>query len=198
MSSTETSAVLATGIREFCKRTWWAFLIGGIASVIFGILAFTMPGIALLVLSLFFAAALLADGGVNSWGAITNRDRDGWWLLLLFGLLGIAVGGYLLAVPPASMLVFIWLVAFIALFTGFTVISLGWRIRREVEGEWVLYLTGALSVLFGLLILFRIDIGGLSVIYLIATWAIIVGALRIMFALRVRSLVSTSGASVTP
>jgi uncharacterized membrane protein HdeD (DUF308 family) len=60
----------------------------------------------------------------------------------------------------------------------------------------VLYLSGALSALFGLLILFRIDIGGLAVIYLIATWAVLVGVLRIVFALRVRKLVSSRAEAV--
>lgn len=190
MTETETGLSLGNGIHDFCKRTWWAFLIGGIASLVFGILAFAQPGIALLVLSMFFAAAILVDGVVNAIGAIQHRSREGWWLLLAFGILGIIAGGYLLLVPPASMLVFIWLVAFMALLNGFTLISLGWRIRKEIHGEWVLYLTGALSVLFGLLILFRIELGGLTIVYLIATWAVIIGVLRIVFALRARSLVS--------
>jgi len=42
--------------RALCKRTWWVFLIGGIASVVFGILAFMNPAAALLVLGMFFAA----------------------------------------------------------------------------------------------------------------------------------------------
>ena len=189
MNGNETAPALAAGIHDFCKRTWWAFLIGGIASVVFGVLAFAKPGLALLVLSIFFAAAILVDGIGNVAGALSNRDRDGWWLLLVFGVLGVAAGLYLLLVPPASMLVLIWVVAFIALLTGFTAISMGWRIRKEVRGEWVLYLTGGLSALFGVLMLARVDIGGLSVVYLIATWALVVGLLRIAFALRVRWLV---------
>ena len=60
--------------RGMCKRTWWAFLIGGIASVAFGILAFINPGAALFVLATFFAASVLVDGAVNIWGSIVG-DR---------------------------------------------------------------------------------------------------------------------------
>jgi uncharacterized membrane protein HdeD (DUF308 family) len=196
MTENASGAALASGIHAFCKHAWWAFLIGGIASLVFGVLAFSQPGIALLVLSIFFAAAILVDGVVNTIGALKHRNQDGWWFLLAFGILGTLAGVYLLVVPPASMLVFVWLVAFIALLNGFTLISLGWRIRKEIRSEWVLYLSGALSALFGLLILFRIDIGGLAVIYLIATWAVLVGVLRIVFALRVRKLVSSRAEAV--
>ena len=30
--------------RILCKRTWWVFLVGGAASVIFGVLAFNIMG----------------------------------------------------------------------------------------------------------------------------------------------------------
>lgn len=178
----------ATGATELCNRAWWVFLIGGIASVVFGILAFVNPGVALLVLSMFFAAFVLVDGAVNIWGAISNRGKDGWWMILLLGIAGVLAGGYALLSPPVSMIAFIYVVAFIAMFIGVSSLYLGWRIREEVAGEWVLYLTGIISVLFALLILFKPGIGGLSVVYMIATWAIFIGALRIWFSFRIRKL----------
>ena len=45
-SPTPTATPLANAggnIRKLCKRTWWVFLIGGLASVGFGILAFANP-----------------------------------------------------------------------------------------------------------------------------------------------------------
>jgi uncharacterized membrane protein HdeD (DUF308 family) len=179
---------LADGAGRLCNRMWWVFLIGGIASVAFGILAFINPGIALLVLSMFFAAYVLVDGAVNIWGAISNRSLDGWWMLLLLGVVGVLVGGYALLNPPVSMLAFTYVVAFFALFIGISSIYVGWKIRKEIPGEWVLYVCGALSILFALLIIFNPAVGGLSVTYLIASWAILIGALRIYFAFKARKL----------
>lgn len=184
----EPREALADGACEFCNRTWWAFLIGGLASIAFGVLAFVSPGAALLVLGLFFAAFVLVDGAVNTWGAIRNRGRDGWWAMLLIGLLGIAVGGYALWVPALSMLAFVLMAGAVALVVGLSTIYLGYRVREEIRGEWVLYLTGALSVLFAILIIARPDIGGLSVVYLVAAWAIVIGLLRVFLAFRVRGL----------
>jgi uncharacterized membrane protein HdeD (DUF308 family) len=181
-------SLLADGACNLCKRVWWTFLIGGIASVAFGILAFFNPGVALFVLGLYLAAYLIVDGGVNVWGAVTNREKDGWWTILLLGLLSVAVGIYALLVPAASMLAIVYMAAFIAMLIGVSSLMLGWRIRKEVSSEWLLYVTGVLSVLFSLLILFRPGVGGTTVVYLIATWAIVIGALRIFFAFHVRKL----------
>ncbi len=183
----EARAAVRDGASALCNRAWWVFLIGGVAAVLFGILAFVSPGAALLVLSMFFAAYVLVDGAVNIWGAISNRDKDGWWVILLLGIAGVLAGGYALAVPPVSMIVFIYVVAFIAMFVGTTSLYLGWKVRAEIPNEWILYLSGGISVLFALLILFEPEVGGLSVIYLIAAWAILIGALRIWFAFRIRA-----------
>lgn len=179
---------LANGVSALCKRSWWVFLIGGLASVAFGVLAFLNPGIALLVLAMFFAAYILVDGAVNVWGALTNRDKEGWWVILLLGVLGVLVGGYALLSPPVSMIALIYVVSFVALFIGITTVYLGWKVRAEIAGEWMLYLTGALSILFALLIVINPGIGGVSVVYMIASWAILIGALRIWFAFRIRKL----------
>jgi uncharacterized membrane protein HdeD (DUF308 family) len=146
------------------------------------------PGVALFVLGIFLAAYLLVDGAVNIWGAISNRDKDGWWVALLLGVAGVVVGGYALFVPIVSMLAIVYMVAFIAMLIGVSSLYLGWRIRKEVSSEWVLYVTGILSVLFSLMILFRPGIGSVSVVYLIATWAVIIGVLRIFFGFRIRKL----------
>lgn len=189
--------VLRKGASELCNRAWWVFLIGGIASMAFGILALANPGIALLVLAMFFAAWVLVDGAANIWGALSNRDKDGWWAILLLGIAGVLAGGYALLNPPVSMIVFVYVVAFIAMFIGFTSLYLGWKIREQIPNEWILYLSGALSVLFALLILFNPGVGGLSVVYLIAGWALLIGALRIWFAFRVRKLRDRIGGVAT-
>ncbi len=175
-------------IRKLCKRTWWVFLLGGIASVIFGILAFINPAIALAVLALYFAAWVLVDGVVNVVGAIQHRENDGWVILLLIGILGTLVGGYALMNPPLSMLAFLYVVSFMAIMFGVLMITLGRKVREEIDREWVLYLTGALSVLFGVLIIFQPESAATSVVWMIATWAIITGLLRIFFALLVKNL----------
>ena len=174
--------------RALCKRTWWVFLVGGIAAVIFGLLAFAKPVAAWLVVATFFAASILVDGAVNLWGSIQHREKDGWWIMLLLGVLGVLVGGYALLNPLVSMTAFVYLVAIQAVLLGVFTAMLGHKVREATSREWVLYLTGAVSVLFGILVFVNPAAGGISVIWLIASWAIAVGVLKIWFALKVKNL----------
>ena len=109
-------------------------------------------------------------------------------MVLLLGAAGVLIGGYALLVPPVSMLALIYVVAFIAMFNGLSFIYLGWKIREDIANEWVLFVVGTLSVLFALLIMFNPLAGGVSIVYIIATWAILVGALRIWFGFKIRKL----------
>jgi len=179
---------LGAGAEALCKRTWWVFLIGGIAAVVFGVLAFVNPGMALFVLAMFFAASVLVDGVFSIVGSIQNREKDGWWIMLLIGILGLVVGGYALLNPPVSMMAFIYLVAFQAILLGVFLVMLGYKVRKATSREWILYVTGALSVLFGFVVVLNPAAGGLSIVYLIASWAIVIGALKIFFAFKVKNL----------
>jgi uncharacterized membrane protein HdeD (DUF308 family) len=164
------------------------FLVGGLASMLFGILAFARPGLALLVLAMFFAAAILVDGAFNLVGALRNRDKDGWWVMLLIGLLGVGVGGFALLNPPISMLAFVFVVAIEAILLGVFLVILGYRVRKTTSREWMLYLIGALSILFGILVVARPAAGSLTIVYFVAAWAIVIGALKLAFAFRIRKL----------
>lgn len=170
------------------RRTWWVFLLGGIASVIFGVLAFVNPGIALLVLAMFFAASIMVDGAFNIVGSLQHREKDGWWLMLLIGILGLVVGGYALLNPPVSMMAFIYLVAFQAILLGVFLAMLGYKVRAATSREWILYLMGALSILFGILVVVNPLAGSLSIVYMIASWALVIGVLKVIFAFKVKKL----------
>jgi uncharacterized membrane protein HdeD (DUF308 family) len=178
---------LGADAQVLCKRTWWVFLIGGIAAVIFGVLALMKPLTAWLVVSMFFAASVLVDGVFNVVGSVQHREKDGWWIMLLIGVLGVVVGGFALLNPPVSMIAFLYLVALQAIMLGVFLAMLGYKVRAATQREWILYLTGALSVLFGILVVVNPAAGSLSVITLIATWALVTGVLKIIFAFRVKN-----------
>lgn len=170
------------------KRAWWVFIVGGVAMVVFGVLAFASPGIALFALATFFAASVLVDGVSNIVGSLQNREKDGWWILLLMGLLGAVVGAYALFNPPLSIMAFILIVAFEAILLGAFLVMLGYKVRKTTSREWLLYLTGGLSILFGILVIANPIAGSRTIVYVIATWSLMIGILKVAFGLKVRTL----------
>ncbi len=185
--------ILGQSVLTFFKRSWWAFLLGGIASTLFGLLALAAPGTALVVLALYFAASILIDGAVNVAGAIQNRGHEGWWVMLIFGIAGILIGGYALLNPPVSVAALIMLASIAALILGIALMTLGYKIRAATEREWMLYLAGALSIAFGIAMTLHPMFAGLSLALIAGAWALIVGVLRIMIAFKVRKLTTTVG-----
>jgi hypothetical protein len=192
-SSHADAPILGQSVLTFFKRSWWAFLLGGIASTLFGLLALAAPGTALVVLALYFAASILVDGAVNAVGAIQNRGHDGWWIMLIFGVAGILIGGYALLNPPVSIAALILLTSLAALILGIALMTLGYKIRAATEREWMLYLAGALSIAFGIAMMMHPVFAGLSLALIAGAWALIVGVLRIVIAFKVRKLTTTAG-----
>lgn len=183
---------MSADAQALVKRAWWVFIVGGIAMVLFGLLAFSSPGIALFVLATFFAASVLVDGLSNIVGSLQNREKDGWWILLLMGLLGAAVGGYALFNPPLSVMAFILIVAFEAMVLGVFLVMLGHKVRKTTSREWLLYLAGAVSILFGILVIANPVTGSRTIVLLIASWSLAIGVLKVAFGLKVRRLATAS------
>jgi uncharacterized membrane protein HdeD (DUF308 family) len=183
---------MSTDARALVKRAWWVFVVGGLAMALFGLLAFSNPGVALFVLATFFAASVLVDGISNIVGSLQNRDKDGWWILLLMGVLGATVGGYALIKPPLSIMAFILIVAFEAMVLGAFLIMLGYRVRKSTSREWVLYLTGALSFVFGIMVIANPVTGSRAIMLMIASWSFVVGILKVGFGLKVRRLAAAA------
>src|SRR6185312_6734764 len=132
-------------------RRWWVLAVRGGAAVLFGLLALIWPGITVLALVLLFGAYALVDGVLALYTALADRPaaqgRRGW--LALEGVAGVlaAIGAFVW--PGITALVLLYLIAAWALVTGVAEILTAIRLRREIEGEWLMILSGPLSIVFG-------------------------------------------------
>ena len=74
-------------------RNWWAFAIRGVLGILFGIVAFALPGVTMLSLVIVFAAYAITDGVFAIVAAVRAANHhERWTLFLLEGVIGIAAG----------------------------------------------------------------------------------------------------------
>ena len=69
------------------------------------------------------------------------------------------------------------------------------ELRKEIQGEFLLFLGGLASVLFGLILMVRPGVGALAVIWLIGVYAVVFGIILVGLAFRARSFAKKLAAS---
>jgi len=170
------------------SRNWWVLLLRGLIAIAFGVLVWFQPEISLVALVLLFGAYVLADGILGIWTAIAGRkSHEHWWVLLLWGLVGVGVGILAFLVPGVTVLALLFYIAIWAIATGILEIVAAIRLRREITGEWLLILSGLVSVVFGILLMAQPAVGALALLWLIGTYAVIFGVLLVILAFRART-----------
>jgi len=174
---------------EALKRNWWVLVIRGICGIVFGVVAFVYPGLALATLVILFGAWVLIDGVFRIVGATAGRASDpDWGFHLIIGLLGVVVGFLTFRAPGITALILVIYIGAWALMIGAVEIALAIKLRRELKGEWLLVLMGLVSIIFAVLLLWNPGPGALALLWLIASYAIVLGVLAIFFGFRLRSL----------
>ncbi|KFE67821.1 HdeD family acid-resistance protein [Hyalangium minutum] len=178
---------------------WWTLALRGIAALAFGVLTFISPGSSLLALVFLFGAYALVDGVLNlGMALVRSNDGQSWGSLIFEGAVGILVGVLTIAWTRITALALLLLIAFWALITGAAEVAAAIRLRKQIKGEWLMALSGVLSIAFGVLLLVAPAAGALAVILWIGAYAIIFGALMLGLSLRLRSWSRTPGRRAPP
>src|SRR5881227_2291606 len=132
---------------------WWALALRGLFGILFGFIAFTLPGVTLAALTLLFGAYALIDGILSLAAAFhAARLHQHWWALTLEGIIGIGAAGVTFIWPATTLFVLIYLIAAWAVITGILEIAAAIRLRNILVHEWLLALAGVASILFGILL----------------------------------------------
>lgn len=175
-------------MRIALATNWWALVIRGLAGIAFGILTFAWPGITLVALVFLFAGYSLVDGVMNIVGAVRAIEKhDRWGILVLEGIVGIGAAAITVVWPGITALALVYVIAAWAVVTGCLEIAAAIRLRRVISGEWLLVLSGALSLVFGILLVISPIAGALVIALWVGAYALIFGVIMVALGLRLRS-----------
>jgi uncharacterized membrane protein HdeD (DUF308 family) len=177
-------------------RNWWALVVRGIIAILFGLLAVVWPGLTVTALIILFGAYAVVDGIFTIVAAAMGGGMGNRWGLLLEGIVSVIAGIIAFVWPGLTALALLYVIAFWAIVTGILEIVAAVRLRREITNELALGIAGVLSILFGLIAIVFPRAGALSIIWIIAVYAILFGILLIALGLRVRSWTQTSGSGL--
>lgn len=167
-------------------RNWWALALRGLLGILLGITAFFWPALTLAALVLLFAAYMLVDGVFAVIAGIRAAERhERWWPFIIEGFLGIAAGIIAALWPGIALLTFIYVAGFWAILTGVSLLAAAWRLH-QAHGEWLLMVNGALSLIWGIVVIFWPIAGAIVLAWWIGAYALFFGIIMLILAFRLR------------
>ncbi len=170
-------------------RNWQAIMLRGGLAILFGAIALVWPKATIGTLILFFGGYMFVDGVFTILAAVTNRNgQESWWVFLLEGLAGIAVGIITFLRPGLTAFALLYIIAYWAMLTGVLEVFAAIRLRKEIQGEWMLALSGGISFILGILLLLFPAAGVLTIVWMIGWYAILFGAMLLGLSWRLHQL----------
>lgn len=175
-------------LKALLARRWWLMLLRGMLAVLFGIIAFANPAVAGLSLLIVFAAFAVVDGVLGLWLSIGRaRQGESWAWLGVEAVASLVLGILVLAFPKLGIAALLLIIGVKAALLGVLLLLSSIRLDGET-GQGLMVVSGAISLIFALLIFVAPLMGAKVIIWWIGAWAILVGLALIALAFTLRKV----------
>jgi uncharacterized membrane protein HdeD (DUF308 family) len=165
---------------------WWALALRGVVAILFALIAFFLPITAAAALILLFGAYAFVDGVFALIAGLRLARQHGRSApLLTEGVLNILIGLIVFIWPGPALVALIYLIAIWAVITGIALIAAGIALIRH-SGEWLLVLSGVISVLLGLILFVQPGAGVVALSWWLGFYALLFGIVLLTAAFRIR------------
>jgi uncharacterized membrane protein HdeD (DUF308 family) len=169
-------------------RSWWVLLLYGLVALVFGGVAILQPLAAATALAWAIGVMAVVEGVISLvalFGGNSGVSR-GW--LAVYALASLVFGVLAVINPLATASVLVLLLAVWLIVAGIHRIVFAVRVRRHIQGEWLLILSGVLAIVLGALLVAN-PLAGVAVTTLwIGIGSLIYGVLQVVVAFRLRRL----------
>ena len=170
-----------TPIVDILSKGWRLLFLRGLTAIIFALLAFTLPGMTIAFLIIYWAIYILFDGAFSLAASFKGGSSSRRWWMILSGLLSVAAGIFCIFYPNIVAATFILILGWICLLKGVLEFIGGLMVRSG----WFI-LVGILSFLFGAWCLSDPLTVAELIVKIVATFALIAGSIFIILALKLR------------
>jgi uncharacterized membrane protein HdeD (DUF308 family) len=164
-----------------------ALIVRGVLAVGFGVLTFVMPLATIAAFVLLFGAFALIDGSLAIAAATRARGQGmSPWPYVVEGVFGIGAGLATFITPTMTAVVLLLLIAAWSVVAGVFRLVAAVRLRHVLRNDWLLALSGAVAILFGILVYLHPAAGALGIVTVLGAYAIVFGVLLIVLGVRLR------------
>jgi uncharacterized membrane protein HdeD (DUF308 family) len=189
----------AAGFPSLARKIWIFAIIRGALAIIFGLIALFSPIATALALAIVIGVYAVVNGVFDIIEAIRHRGSSSMVLRIVLGVVSILFGLLVLVWPGISFAILVIMVGIWAIIIGILQIVSSVRHRAIPNSGWVWgIIGGALSILFGILVLIWPGTGLVTIIWIIGIWAIVWGVTLIVLGVQLRKAASTTEAGASP
>jgi len=162
---------------------WWVVLLQGIAAVILGLLLLAKPGMTMVVVVQLIGIYWFVSGLFQIVAIFIDHTQWGW--KLFSGILGI-IAGMIIIKHPLWSPIMLTSVLIIVLGIEGLIIGVINLIQAFKGGGWGVGILGALSILFGLVLLANVLLAAFSVPWFLGVLGIVGGIIAIIYSFRLK------------
>ena len=177
-------------------KNWWMLALRGLLAIVFGVIAFLQPDVTVVALVWLWGAYALTDGIFTVVASVKAAEQGKSWGMLMFdGICGIAAGVIAFTWTGITAVTLFYLVAAWAVVSGIFEIAAAISLRKVIEGEWMLGLSGVLSILLGVVLMANPGAGLVATVWMIGGYAILFGIVTIALSFKLKALGQPSNQS---
>lgn len=172
-------------------QAWWLVILRGVIAIIFGLALLAAPVKSSVVVTALVGLFILIDGVIVTITSLFSmKKNEKWWVLLLWGIIGILVGAAIFAYPGITLKILFFLFALWLLLIGILLLVTAIAVRKESEMEWFLAANGIVALILGVLFLGNPEVTFTILAVLIGLFALFSGILTTAFGFKLHGLKS--------
>jgi uncharacterized membrane protein HdeD (DUF308 family) len=164
-------------------NVWWAFMLRGLLALGLGVSALIWPKLTLALLVRLIGIYALLDGAAGLISGIRGRDLQTYFVPALVSL---AVGAVLLFWPGVTVKLLLIILGIWALLHGANLFLAGRNADQNDPNRGLLLTIGLVLAVIGLVLIVWPGAGAVTISWLVAALAFVVGAMLVFLALRLR------------